>query len=36
MIEFLERFCGKPSRRKGLGLPILELSKICMRELRLV
>jgi len=31
-----KRFCGKPWRRKGLGLPILGLSRICMRELRLV
>ena len=33
MIECLERFCGKLWRRKGLGLPILELSRICTREL---
>jgi len=29
-------FYGKPWRRKGLGLPVLGLSRICMRELRLV
>jgi hypothetical protein len=36
MIECLDRFCGKPYRRKGLGMSIFELSKICMRGHRLL